>query len=112
MSLFPKAFSYIRNTRSLVLGVWTVGTPQTLTGYGSIQPISGEDSANLEPATLQKGVMVLYTTSSLQKRIEGSANMADRVLFDGGKWEVVQSMPYTNNLIPHRKYLLEYEGPA
>lgn len=112
MSLFPKPFQYQRASRTLIRGVWSTGSSQTLTGYGSIQPVSGNDIANLEPATLQKGAMVLYTTTPLRKRIEGSGNEPDRVLFDGSKWIVSKDLPYTNGLIPHRKYILEFEGPA
>lgn len=112
MSLFPKAFQYQRASRTLIRGVWSTGSSQTLTGYGSIQPVSGNDLANLEPATLQKGAMVLYTTTTMRRRTEDSSVVPDRVLFEGSKWQVVQEMPYTNNLIPHRKYVLEFEGPA
>lgn len=112
MSLFPKAFQYQRATRTLDRGVWTTGTPQTLTGYGSIQPATGKDIETLEPATLDKGVMVVYTTTPLRKRVEGSGNEPDRVLFDGSKWIVAKDLPYTNGLIPHRKYLIEFEGPV
>lgn len=112
MSLFPKAFQYQRSIRTLVQGVWTLSAPTTSTAYGSIQPVSGNDIANLEPATLQKGAMVLYTKTVMHMRVEGSNEVPDRVIFEGSKWQVVQEFPYTNGIIPHRKYIIEREGPV
>lgn len=112
MSLFPKPFTYLRTTRTLVRGVWTPSAAQTLTALGSIQPVSGNDLEVMEPGTLEKGAMKVYTGTLLRTRKEASENRADVVLYDGGCWEVVQVLPYTSGLIPHRKYIVEYQGPA
>lgn len=111
-TLFPKPFQVVRNTRSLVRGIWTLGTPETLTFQGSIQPLSGEDLLTLEPASRDIGKVWVYTDSTLKKRTEAADSTADRVIHEGALWEIIDSRAYTNGIIPHRKYLAEYRGAA
>lgn len=113
MSLFPKAFTVQRRTRALVGGVWTAaGTPSTLTFYGTIQPLSGKDIETLEPATLDKGAVWVRTTAVLRKRQVSATTEADRIVHDGGLWEIIDDRNHDNGLIPHHKYLAEYVGPS
>ena len=110
-TLFPKPITIKRGTRILVRGVWsTTYTDSTI--LGSVQPLSGEDIDALDPGTRNIGRVWVYTGSLLNIRREGSTDAADRVVFDGSLWEVTDCRPYTNGIIPHRKYLAEYRGPA
>lgn len=116
MSLFPKPFTVIRVTRALVRGVYVDGTPQTLTFQGSqggtVQPLSGKDLQNLEPASRTIGKVWIRTTSELRTRTEGSLEKADVLVHAGKRWEVISDETYDNGLIPHHKYLAEYRGAA
>lgn len=109
-TLFPKPFQIIRSTRTLVRGVWTTGTSETLTFQGSIQPLSGKDLLTLEPASRDIGKVWIYTGSQLKKRTEAGANAADVLIYDGATWEVIDDRPYGNDIIPHHKYMAEYRG--
>ena len=111
-TLFPKPFQVVRNTRSLVRGVWTLGTPETLTFRGSIQPLSGKDLLVLEPASRDIGKIWIYTGSQLKKRTEATTDVADTLIHDGSRWEVIDDKGYSNGLIPHHKYMAEYRGAA
>lgn len=111
-TLFPKPFQVRRNTRTLVRGVWELGSPETLTFQGSIQPLSGRDLLTLEPASRDIGKVWVYTGSQLQKRTEASSSVADLLVYDGSLWEVIDDKGYSNDLIPHHKYLAEYRGAA
>jgi len=112
MSLFPKPFQVIRTPQTLVRGIWTDGTPSTLTFKGTVQPLSGQDLMTLEPASRDIGKVWVRTKSPLIKRQEGETTKADVVLWNGFKWEVIDDRQYSNGLIPHHKYLAEYRGPA
>lgn len=109
-TLFPKPFTILRNTRSLVRGVWTLGTPEQLTFQGSIQPLSGRDLLTLEPASRDIGKVWIYTGSQLKKRTEASTSVADLLIHDGATWEVIDDRGYSNGIIPHHKYMAEYRG--
>lgn len=116
MSLFPKPFTIERVSRALVRGTYVDGTPVQLTFSGSnggtVQPLSGEDIANLEPASRSIGKVWIRTTSVLRKRTDGSLEKADVLIHGGHRWEVIDNMNFDNGLIPHHKYLAEYRGKA
>lgn len=116
MSLFPQPLTIERVTRALVRGTWTDGTPQILTFQGrqggTVQPLSGKDLENLEPASRSIGKVWIRTTSQLRTRVEGSKEKADVLIHDGRRWEVISDMVFANGLIPHHKYLAEYRGAA
>lgn len=109
-TLFPKPFQIIRSTRTLVRGVWTTRTSETLTFQGSIQPFTGEDILALEPGSRGIGKVWIYTGSQLKKRTEAGANAADVLIHDGATWEVIDDKGYSNGIIPHHKYMAEYRG--
>lgn len=112
-TLVPKPFQIIRNTRVLgPKGVWTTGTPETLTFLGSVQPLSGKDLLVLEPGSRDTGKVWIYTGSQLKKRTEGSQDIADVLVHDGARWEVIDDKGYSNGIIPHHKYMAEYRGQA
>lgn len=111
-TLFPKPFTIRRNTRSLVRGVWQLGTPETLTFQGSVQPLSGRDLMVLEQASRDIGKVWIYTGSQLKKRTEGSQDVADLLVHGGSIWEIIDDKPYSNGIIPHHKYMAEYRGAA
>lgn len=116
MSLFPKPFTIERVSRALVRGTYVDGTPQLITFSGSnggtVQPLSGEDIANLEPASRSIGKVWIRTKAVLRKRTDGSLEKADVLIHDGRRWEVIDNMNFDNGLIPHHKYLAEYRGKA
>lgn len=112
MSLFPKPFTIERVSRALVRGTYVDGTPVQLTFQGTVQPLSGEDIANLEPASRSIGKVWIRTTAALRKRTDGSLEKADVLIHDGRRWEVIDNMHFDNGLIPHHKYLAEYRGKA
>lgn len=116
MSLFPRPFTVERVDRALLRGIWVDGTPQTLTftGHegGTVQPLSGKDLQNLEPASRSIGKVWIRTTSQLRTRVEGSQERSDVLIYSGRRWEVISDEPYDNGLIPHHKYLAEYRGMA
>lgn len=112
MTLFPRPFSVSRVARSLVRGVWTLGTPATFTATGSIQPLTGRDLMVLEPATRNIGKVWIYTSDTLHIRKDGSSETSDTVTWNGYKWEVIDEKPYISGIIPHHKYMAELRGPA
>lgn len=116
MSLFPKPITIIRVDRSLVRGQYVDGTPQTLVFQGSqggtVQPLSGKDLQNLEPASRTIGKVWIRTTTILRTRTEGSLEKSDTLVHGGQRWEVISDENFDNDLIPHHKYLAEYRGPA
>jgi len=112
MSLFPKAFTIERVSRALVRGVYVDGTPATLTQYGTVQPLTGEDIQNLEPASRSIGKVWIRTKAVLNKRTDGSLQKADVLIHDGRRWEIIDNLNFDNGQIPHHKYLAEYRGKA
>ena len=116
MSLFPKPFIIERVSRALVRGTYVDGVPEILTfsgpNGGTVQPLSGEDIANLEPASRSIGKVWIRTKAVLRKRIDGSLEKADVLIHDGRRWEVIDNMNFDNGPIPHHKYLAEYRGKA
>ena len=112
MSLFPKPFIIERVSRALVRGTYVDGTPVQLTFQGTVQPLSGEDIANLEPASRSIGKVWIRTTAALRKRTDGSLEKADVLIHDGRRWEIIDNLNFDNALIPHHKYLAEYRGKA
>lgn len=112
MSLFPKAFTIERVSRALVRGTYVDGTPATLVQYGTVQPLSGEDIKNLEPASRSIGKVWIRTKAALNKRQDGTLQRADVLIHDGKRWEVIDDQHFDNGLIPHHKYMAEYRGNA
>lgn len=116
MSLFPKPITIIRVDRALVRGQYVDGLPQTLVFQGSqggsVQPLSGKDLQNLEPASRTIGKVWIRTTAALRTRTEGSLAKSDTLVHAGQLWEVISDENYANGLISHHKYLAEYRGPA
>lgn len=116
MSLFPKPFIIERVSRALVRGTYVDGVPEILTfsgpNGGTVQPLSGEDIANLEPASRSIGKVWIRTKAVLRKRTDGSLEKADVLIHDGRRWEIIDNMNFDNGQIPHHKYLAEYRGKA
>lgn len=112
MSLFPKPFTIERVTRALIQGVYVDGTPTTITPTGTVQPLSGEDLQNFEPASRAIGKVWIRTTAQLRKRQDGSLQRADVLIHDGKRWEIIDDQHFNNGLIPHHEYLAEYRGAA
>lgn len=112
MTLFRRSFTIERNDRALIRGTYVDGTPQTLTFIGTVQPLSGAEIQNLEPASRTVGSVWIRTGEILRKRVEGSLNKADVLIYQGQRWEVLTDLPYTNNLLSHHQYRAEYRGQA
>lgn len=108
MSLFPKPFIIRRITKHLgPTGVWIKDQPETLTFYGSVQPLSGFDLSVLDTGSQDKGQVWIYTTAELFFRQEGSSQAADILEYHGQDWEVMPPKPYDNELLPHNQYRAE-----
>ena len=112
MSLFPKPFTIERVTRALIQGIYVDGPATLIPLEGTVQPLSGEDLANLEPASRTIGKVWIRTTAALRKRQDNTVQRADVLIHDGQRWEIISDQHFNNGLIPHHKYLAEYRGVA
>lgn len=109
MSLFPSPFTILRSTKVLgPSGVWVVSNPESLTFYGSVQPLSGFELEHQEAGSQGIGKVWIRTTATLLPRAPDSDTSGDILVWQGAQWEVLQLLPFTHNVIPHHQYLAEW----
>lgn len=104
-SLFPIVQeAYRLNGGSYVNGIWQEGTREDFTFLGTIQPMTGKEIESMVGARETQGMVKIYTGDDLQVSKEGTDETGDIIIFDEAEYELVKEMPYTSNLINHRKY--------
>jgi hypothetical protein len=91
-------------------GRWQDGVIRTLTIKASVQPATTDDLQSLPESRRTLGVYRLYSDEPFQSVIEGKQN-PDIVEIYGDDYEVMQSMPWQNNLINHYKTLVARVQP-
>lgn len=112
-TLFPTPIQIKRTSGgSYVRGVWQAGTEQQITTLGSCQPVTGKAIDSLPTNRRDIGQIKVYTDDRLLVATEGGDTTGDIVVWDGKLWEVWDSQPNSNNLIPHFKSLAQYKGEA
>lgn len=105
MSLFPRPFTILRTTKHLgPTGVWIKDSSQTLTFYGSIQPLTGYDLSVLDTGSQDKGQLWIYTSDTLISRQEGDTTSADILQYQGHSWEVMPAKSCDQGILPHNQY--------
>lgn len=112
-TFFPKTLSVARVSGSYdSIGRWTPGTPQPIAVEGSVQPMTAAQVAQVSQGRQSSGMVSIFTDAVLQVAVEGGNNPGDILTWFDYKWEVIQKMPYDNDLIPHLEYIAENRGQA
>ena len=71
---------------------------------GSVQPLSSREFDSLPQGRVDRGSLKFYTCEKLQTVATGV--QCDFLLIGGEEWEVDTLLSWSNNVIPHYKYLL------
>jgi hypothetical protein len=106
-TLFPKTISYKAVTGSYVSGIW-VKSEATGTFEGSVQPVTGKDLETLPTGRGDRGIVKVYSGTQLNVSRADTDNSGDIVIWEGKEWEIIQELPYQNDLIEHYKYFAEF----
>lgn len=109
MSLFNKIQLEVTryNSISIVNGRHVPGDDGTNTLFikGTVQPISAKDMETLPENRRDSGNIKIYTSTKMLTSKQGQNGKADRLVFDNDLYEVIQTQPWKNSIIPHYKVI-------
>jgi hypothetical protein len=87
-------------------GFFQPGNETAISIQASVQPAGERDLQLLPEGRRAAGAFRLFTQSVLQIAQEGTGKNSDVALIEGAEYEVMAEMPWQNNLIPHRVYVV------
>lgn len=94
---------------SYVNGVWVNGSPTPREIEASVQPTTGEQRKNVPEGYDIDSSLALGTDAANELVVaeRGVVNAkSDQVTFEGKLYDVVSREPWTNQIIPHRWYVI------
>lgn len=83
-------------------GEWADGTPNLVTIYGSVQPVSGQELNVLPEGLRTRETVKIYTDSELNTA--EVSQRPDRLEWRGKVYEIAMKSPYQSGVINHFKY--------
>lgn len=100
---FRSAQTIIRQTPGAYYhGEWAPGIESTVTIFGSVQPVGGQELMALPEGRRTSEVVKLYTDVELNT--SEISQQADRMMWRGHMYEISMKAPYQSNVINHFKY--------
>ena len=108
MIMFPK--TYILKTYKegeLVKGQFIPGAQFSRNTIADIQPITGKELESLNIGRQELGKIKIYTDDIYTISKEGTKQNSDIIVWQENNYEIIQKLPYDNNLINHNKYIAE-----
>lgn len=108
MSLFPILQNYLKITMTKTDGRWIEDTPVPATFKGTIQPMTGREIEALNINRETQGMVNVFTITEFNIAKEGDNKPGDRVIHDGGEWQIIDKKKYNSNIINHNQYTAEY----
>lgn len=113
MNLLGHDITIIRTTGQLDTsnGKWVEGTPETLTIRGSIRPIKPQQELYLPQGRDLTSAMQMFSDERLVVATPDGDNRGDKVIVEGGVYEVIKEYPWQNSILPHWKYIICYLHP-
>jgi len=91
---------------SYVNGVWTQGTPTSVSIRASVQPTSPHDLQRLPEGRRTGRTYTLFSNEQLFPAQQGTATNSDQVTLYGLTFEVISCEQWQNDVIPHYKSIV------
>ena len=99
-----QAYTIVRSVGSFVKGVWTEGTPTSISVVGTISVASNKELRQLPEGDRIQGAMVFHSTEQIYTTRVGAgtgrrattSGISDKILWRGDYYKVLNVSPYVD----------------